>query len=593
MSIYIEKVRIQNFRSLHNVEVTLSPSTTLLVGTNNSGKTSFLRALAIALNSDRRLISLDDLFIDKGGLQSNEKIIKIDIKIIPFNAEKFNEQWTTEFGTDIKQDASGRDFFAFRTIIDLNDHIKNALPERFPIVDWENNNISEEDRITANLSTIPFYFIDAQRDLHEDIFSRTSHFGKLASKIEYDEEQRKSLENDLKKLNEDAIEQSPVLAHLRDSLEELNKTMQTRGQGVEITPLPKRIRDLHKGVKVHFQDGTSDSFSLEYHGMGTRSWASLLAFKANISWDAKERQEENEAFFPILALEEPEAHLHPNAQRQVYKQLTEISSGQKIISTHSPYIAGQAKLEEIRHFRKETDKTEVTQLDISSLSEEERRKIRHEIINTRGELLFSKVVVLFEGPTEEQALPIFAEKYWKIDAFEKGVCFISCGGSNYKAFLTLLTTFNIIWFIFSDYDNDCVKSDVKSALKKIGINDPEKSEKVILLHKKIESYLISEGYQPELKKALMKFHEPIYQNEQHRQAKRCEVENTNQQIENDTDEELLKKLENFKVKLAPIYSKFIIEVEDQTRQIPPKIRELFEAIDRELNPSEESDAVPF
>ena len=54
MSIYIEKVRIRNFRSLRQVEITLSPNVTLLVGANNAGKTTFLRALGIALNAERR-----------------------------------------------------------------------------------------------------------------------------------------------------------------------------------------------------------------------------------------------------------------------------------------------------------------------------------------------------------------------------------------------------------------------------------------------------------------------------------------------------------------------------------------------------------
>lgn len=601
MSIYIEKVRIQNFRSLHHIEVTLAPSTTLLVGANNSGKTSFLRALAITLNSDRKLSSLDDLFIDKDGQQSNEKIIKIDIKIIPANGkQEFNNQWATIFGDKIRKDTFGRDFFAFRATINLDNHIRNALVKREVIDDWESSKAREDEGIATDLSAIPFYFIDAQRDLHEDVFSRTSHFGKLASKIEYDDEQRKSLENALKELNKNAINQSPVLAHLKNSLEELNRTMQTKGQGVEITPFPKKIRDLHKGLKIHFQDGTSDSFSLEYHGMGTRSWASLLAFKANIGWDAKEKQEENEAFFPILALEEPEAHLHPNAQRQVYKQLTDISSGQKIISTHSPYIVGQAKLEEIRHFRKETDKTEVTQLDWSSLTfkpdstEKEKqegiseitRKIHHTIMNTRGELLFARAVVLFEGETEEQALPVFAEKHWRIPSFEKGICFIGIGGNHYKAFLHLLVTFNIKWFIFSDYDKETIKKGVDNALEFVKCNTG--SSNVILLNKTFENYLVDEGYKEELKAGINREFRSVENNEQ-------AIVAHDKKVNDYTEDDLKKFLKDNKTKFASFYAEEIVKTEDESRQIPPKIKELFKAIDSELNASihegDQSDAI--
>ncbi len=586
MSIYIEKVRIQNFRSLHSVEVSLSPSTTLLVGANNSGKTSFLRAISIALNSDRKLISLEDLFIDQNGSKSN-KVMKIDIKIVSVNSQNFGNQWTSVFGNNIRQDRSGKDFFAFRTIIDLNEHVKNALVQRSVIDDWESGKSRENEDFFVDLSTIPFYFIDAQRDLYEDIFSRTSHFGRLTSRIEYGDEQRATLENTLAELNKSATEQSTVLTHLKDSLAELNKTVQTKGQGVEITPFPKKIRDLYKGIKVHFQDGASDSFSLEYHGMGTRSWAALLAFKAHISWDTKERNEENKAFFPVLALEEPEAHLHPNAQRQVYKQLTEISVGQKIISTHSPYIAAQAELENIRHFCKETDKTKVSQIDWEKQLEnsdkdnrtrreeiaEITRKIRHTIINTRGELLFAKAVVLFEGETEEQALPIFAEKYWGVSPFEKGVCFIGVGGNNYKGFLQLLVTFNIKWFIFSDYDNDSIRKGVDNALALINFNNVDNN--VIRLEMTFENYLVAQGYQEQLKNGIIEEYCSVENNQMAINPKREEVNNYD-------DEKLRKSLKENKTKYASFYARKIANMEDNNRRFPNKVRELFEAIDREL-----------
>jgi len=583
-------VRIQNFRSLHNVEVSLSPSTTLLVGANNSGKTSFLRAISIALNSDRKLISLEDLFIDQNGSKSN-KIMKIDIKIVSVNSQNFGNQWTSVFGNNIRQDSSGKDFFAFRTIIDLNEHVKNGLIQRSVIDDWESGKSRENEEFFVDLSTIPFYFIDAQRDLHEDVFSRTSHFGRLASRIEYGDEQRAELENTLAELNKSATEQSKVLTHLKDSLAELNKTVQTKGQGVEITPFPKKIRDLYKGIKVHFQDGASDSFSLEYHGMGTRSWAALLAFKAHISWDTQERNEENKAFFPVLALEEPEAHLHPNAQRQVYKQLTEISVGQKIISTHSPYIAAQAELENIRHFCKETDKTKVSQIDWEKQFEnsdkgdkekreeiaEITRKIRYTIMNTRGELLFAKAVVLFEGETEEQALPIFAEKYWGVSPFEKGVCFIGVGGNNYKGFLHLLATFNIKWFIFSDYDDrHGVKKGVENAVK--FAQSTIDAENITLLGKTFEDYLVDEGYQEQLKKGINAEYGLVESNERAIQAHDKEVNNY-------TDDQLKKFLKENKTKFAAFYAIEITNIEDQNRQIPEKCKKLFQSIDRELTTS--------
>lgn len=66
MSILIDKIRIKNFRSLRNIEVDLRP-VTLLVGANNAGKTTFLRALNTVLGASKKMLNRDDLFIDKDG----------------------------------------------------------------------------------------------------------------------------------------------------------------------------------------------------------------------------------------------------------------------------------------------------------------------------------------------------------------------------------------------------------------------------------------------------------------------------------------------------------------------------------------------
>jgi putative ATP-dependent endonuclease of OLD family len=126
--------------------------------------------------------------------------------------------------------------------------------------------------------------------------------------------------------------------------------MNSQGGGVELTPFTKKIRDLNKGLNINYGDG-EDSFLMEYHGMGTRSWSSLLTLKAFIELFKRNSEKNDTVFFPIVALEEPEAHLHPNAQKTLYSQIDTII-GQKIISTHSPYIASMAKLDEIINFYK-------------------------------------------------------------------------------------------------------------------------------------------------------------------------------------------------------------------------------------------------
>ena len=100
MSILIKTVRIAGFRGLENIEVQLE-KTTVLTGMNNTGKTSFLKALQLALGNSQ-FVSQDDFFI-QGNITANK--IVIDLLIIPVDADgkqinDFSEEWERLFTTN-------------------------------------------------------------------------------------------------------------------------------------------------------------------------------------------------------------------------------------------------------------------------------------------------------------------------------------------------------------------------------------------------------------------------------------------------------------------------------------------------------------
>lgn len=582
MNICINRVRVKNFRSLRSVETYLG-DVTLLLGTNNSGKTSFLRALTVGLTSDRKFISQDDLFIDGAGNSPAERKITIDIEIIPIGTQTFTDEWAQVFGEDIQIGAGNNEFFAYRTIIDFSARQSEAMIKRFIITNWLSDDADENQEVRANISKVPLFFIDAQRDLQEDIKQAQSYFSRLAAKIEYNDEQKQALEQSLSTLNAESVAQSSVLNHLKTSLEELNSTVQTSGSGVEITPFPKKLRDMHKGLKVNFQDGGSESFSLEYHGMGTRSWASLLGYKAFVKWIKQQADIESDMLHPLLALEEPEAHLHPNAQRQVYYQLKKVT-GQKVISTHSPYIAPLASLEELRLFYKENDSTQISDLKdlVEGFDPKEKQTLETQIIRARGELLFARLVVLFEGQTEENALPFFAKKHWGFEAFEKGISLMFCSGGDYKLYVKLLEALRIPWIIFSDYDNPTVQSKVNSVGNHLGIDEITNDDRFILLNAPIERYLVNEGYREHIENAIFQINEPVYHNEEHRLAREAERQAEREELSNMTNEDLISRANNWKAKIAPIWAYSIINDADPNRQIPVKIKSLLTTVDQKL-----------
>ena len=594
ISMLIEKIRVRNFRALRSIEVNLEPLT-LLVGANNAGKTTFLRALNSVLGVSRSLLNRDDLFIDqRGNCPANH--IDIDIKIISVNENgvripHFDEQWLGVFGggdnIGIEDD---NEFFAFRSTFNFSgDDMPEA--EYTLITNWKGEVLGpagDFKRIQQVRNNIRMYYIDAQRDIEEDLRLRTSYFGKLAARIEqdYKVEDIKQLTYLIQTINATAVNNSPVLKHLKETLAKLNQTTQTRGNGVDISPFSRNIRDLHKGMRVDFQDNDSERFSMEYHGMGTRSWASILTAGAYIEWELEQIQKkisdglDTMLLFPIIALEEPEAHLHPNAQRTLYSQMKAFM-GQKIISTHSPYIAGLAKLKELRHFYRAQDVAEI--LGLTSMNAEDERKVSKEVILSKGELLFARAIVLFEGETESQALPIFAEAYWGKPPFELGITMIKLDGNNYAPFLLLAEQMKIPWFIFSDYDKFNIKKGVDNALTKIGYDKPAETAypNVMKLGTSIENYLITEGYQTELKDGINDYYLSTTTNDTPLQ----QISAGQIRVNAYSDTELLNDIEsdNGKVRYPRYWAQRMVGQTDAVRRIPTKISKLFEAINAKIN----------
>ncbi len=578
MSILIKTVRIAGFRGLENLEVTLE-QTTILTGMNNTGKTSFLKALQLALGN-RQFVSQDDFFIQ--GSVVSEKII-IDLLIVPIDdsgirCEDFSEDWEILFTTDrIRNDVEGKAFVPLRTIITF-DAIKNSYKtQQFILQEWSEFRQGDIDwfgvengkKTSFHFDEVPFFYMDAQRDILEDTKLRSSYLGKMLSKIEYSTKDIKDIEDQIKSLNEKAVSSSDILSNIKTTLKELDTAMDTRSEGIEITPFTKKIRDLNKGLTIYYTD-SHDSFSMEYHGMGTRSWSSLLTLKAFISLLSKNAEKEKSVFFPVLAIEEPEAHLHPNAQKKLFGQIDAIA-GQKVIATHSPYIAATANLGQIRNFYKDETVT-CGRIEIDNLEPENIRKINRQVINTRGEIFFSKLIVFCEGEIEEQALPIFAQKHFNKTPVEMGLDFVGVRGhGNYLPFLRFAEALKIPWIIFSDAENTPgknIKSSVQQQFSNCGSLKSE-TDCIVFIDdgKDFEKQLVSDGFGDEIKKAIASL--DVYMNENHREAKE---KDRLTEIQNYDDDKLYGVITGSKTQYGPAITEQIIQSE---KDLPPKVIALF------------------
>ncbi|MGE5595186.1 MAG: ATP-dependent nuclease [Hyphomicrobiales bacterium] len=511
--IRIAEVRVRNFRSLRQIDVALS-DLTLLVGENNAGKTSFLDAMFAAIGAGRRVITRDDIYLAPGEQAApRDRTIVVDILIRPVDADgcfldAFPEgsYWVQLWGNAIAQDVKDdSEFLALRATLEWdatrNEHV---LRRRF-LQDWPESDRWAEakvrgDAVAANqVEPLALHFLDAQRDLYDEFTNRGSYWHRLISDPGLPSDLVTKLELELTALNQQIIDGSPVLDHIGKHLVDLYRTVSCERESITITPLPRHLRDLSRGMDVQFATQGAASLPLGRHGMGTRSLAAILIFRAYCAW--RLQSDGLEVMHPMLALEEPEAHLHPQAQRAVMRQIEKMP-GQRVVSTHSPFIVAQTDVDAFRVFRKRGAETEVASTIGAGWSAEDREKINRKVMATRGELIFARAVVFFEGETEEFSLPVFAEAYWGEHPSTFGVTMVGVGGDGaYAPFLRFAQCFGIPWFILSDGEEKA-RANVNRALGSVGEGAPSARVFTLPDEENFETYLAKQ-YPSELKDVVL------------------------------------------------------------------------------------------
>lgn len=409
---HIHKASIRNFRLLANVELVFERDSTVIVGRNNSGKTSLAEVIRRFLVDANPMFQIEDFssasydsFCDvlmaknegKDDIAIRQLIPGIEVRLFFRYNNNLPLGPLSEFVIDLDpnsdealvvvryelKDGGIKAFFEGQPATPLTPETRltffRTLRERIP-AHFETHLWAEDPNDTSNRKSLPHAalrqllktgFINAQRGLDDVTYKETDILAKILENL-FTTAQSPTARAEDKAIAEglqDAIRtiQTGIDTDFNDKLKKLLPTFKEFGypglRGPEIqteTTLDvKRLLSNH--TKVRYAGYSGVHLPESYNGLGARNLIFILL--QLVGFYKAYRAEPKAAGAHLIFIEEPEAHLHPQMQEVFIRQLSIIAEKlnkeqpenppwpvQFVVSTHSSHVANEAGFETIRYF---------------------------------------------------------------------------------------------------------------------------------------------------------------------------------------------------------------------------------------------------
>jgi hypothetical protein len=184
-----------------------------------------------------------------------------------------------------------------------------------------------------------------------------------------------------------------------DELELFNTSVDINLQDVEIS----EAFPIH--IDILFNDGVPTPLNNKGTGLQRYALFKFLKIKTELNL--------GQEISYILLFEEPEAHLHPQFQREIAKILKDLSENpnyQTFITSHSPQFIDLLNLDYVFIFNKEKECTGTNKCELNLSNIKEEIKTLFLFDPNVKEIFFSEKIVLIEGPSEEIISNILIQK---------------------------------------------------------------------------------------------------------------------------------------------------------------------------------------
>lgn len=450
---YLSRLALINFRQFGDgddrLEIALSSGVTALVGRNDCGKSAVIDAIRYALlTRDQNYIRIqpEDFHIDGSGMQADEIFIRCELSGLSDDEKGAFAEYLSYDGAEVtlivnwaarrrSQSPSARRWVdvSVRSGVDgagptFEASVRELLSSTYlrPLRDAAREMSSGRgSRLAQILANVPEISRGEAFDVaalpgDPDAVGKLSLLG-LADYL------RHSVKNHEGVIGAEEAINSQYLSSLFLRGDRLRGKIDLTDGGSDAM----RLRQILERLELGLLDGSTTT-ARGYYGLGSNN---VLYMACELLLLGREPEG-----LPLLLIEEPEAHLHPQRQLRLMDFLSSAAAGkvkespravQVILSTHSPNLASTIPLENLVIL--EGGHAFPLTAGETKLGTSDYRFLERFLDVTKANLFFAHGVIIVEGDAEALLIPTLA-RLLGTDLTEHGVSVVNVGGTGLRRF---------------------------------------------------------------------------------------------------------------------------------------------------------------
>jgi putative ATP-dependent endonuclease of the OLD family len=410
---YLSKLVINNFRGIKELSLDFNEKLNILIAENGKFKTTIIDAIRLLYNLGNQkrdiFIKNEDFHIDSDdGTQAETLSIYYEFKGL----------------SDIEKGA----LYEYLVVTPGEQYATITISygrrhDRFPRFEYFTGANPGQRAESGTFEIFQHYYLDALRDATSDLLNaRNNVLGKVIKRCI----DRKNTESNYSAIIETANKELLKQDEVKDSKKNINKTLANiheNASQIDLKIEQTKIDSIVNLIKPFLPFGAStDGLTIGQNSLGFNN----LIYIATVLSDMADRLNTDDVIHFAMLIEEPEAHLHPQLQLNLYNflKLASLSINcQLFITTHSPTVTSKADIDNLilienngakrigACFKERVSESlrKNEELLIDANYQNYKKMLQRYLDVTKSQLFYAKSILLVEGISEELLCSAFAQ----------------------------------------------------------------------------------------------------------------------------------------------------------------------------------------